>query len=518
MNSNDLRPLHAAIKASLRAARSVNSKRAASSVALLALSASAWVPQAMAATYTASNETELRNAITAANADADPNATITLTSSFTVSNTAFPVPTKPMTIDTQGFVLSGVATGSGTINFSGSSIPSGTLTFAGTYAGGSPTNVANAGFGLQLNGTGQVINNGAFTGGNAVSTGQAGGIGVSVANVLTLVNNGTISGGTAIAYAGNATTAGPGVTLNNGGSLINNGTVQGGNSQGAGAGAGLYMNGLAGSPTVTNYGTIRGGSDLTGAVAGNEAIQGHGPATSIINYGLLEGGNGAAAIANDGTGWRVSIVNSGTIRGGVGQSAAIRLSAGSDRLTLELQHGSVIEGNVVANAAGSNDILRLGGAADSTFDVSAIGATAQYQNFDSFQKIGTSTWTLTGTGTVATPWQIQQGTLQLGDGGTSGSIIGDVTNDGTLAFNRSDTLTVGGLISGTGSVNQIGTGTTILTGNNTYVGGTTISAGTLQIGTGGTSGSIIGDVTNDGTHSTAATCSPLRAPSAARDR
>ena len=37
---------------------------------------------------------------------------------------------------------------------------------------------------------------------------------------------------------------------------------------------------------------------------------------------------------------------------------------------------------------------------------------------------------------------------------------------------------------------QIGTGTTILTAANTYAGGTTISAGTLQIGDGGATGRI----------------------------
>jgi autotransporter-associated beta strand protein len=81
-----------------------------------------------------------------------------------------------------------------------------------------------------------------------------------------------------------------------------------------------------------------------------------------------------------------------------------------------------------------------------------------------------------------TPWTIAAGTLQLGNGGTSGSIAGDVTNNGTLAFNRSDSMTFGGVISGTGVVNQIGAGTTILTGANTYSGATTIDAGTLQAG------------------------------------
>jgi autotransporter-associated beta strand protein len=39
----------------------------------------------------------------------------------------------------------------------------------------------------------------------------------------------------------------------------------------------------------------------------------------------------------------------------------------------------------------------------------------------------------------------------------------------------------------------------ILTGANIYTGGTTISAGTLQIGSGSTTGSIGGNVTNNAT-------------------
>src|SRR5205814_29754 len=49
-----------------------------------------------------------------------------------------------------------------------------------------------------------------------------------------------------------------------------------------------------------------------------------------------------------------------------------------------------------------------------------------------------------------------------------------------------------GLISGTGSVIMTGTGTQILTATNSYTGGTTINAGTLQITT-------TGGVANNGT-------------------
>src|SRR5205814_2276619 len=66
---------------------------------------------------------------------------------------------------------------------------------------------------------------------------------------------------------------------------------------------------------------------------------------------------------------------------------------------------------------------------------------------------------------------------------------GTVDNGFKLAFNRSDTLTVSNAISGGGFVSQDGSGTTILTGNNSY-GFTAINAGTLQVGNGGTTGTL----------------------------
>uniref|UniRef100_UPI0026301576 autotransporter outer membrane beta-barrel domain-containing protein n=1 Tax=uncultured Roseibium sp. TaxID=1936171 RepID=UPI0026301576 len=115
----------------------------------------------------------------------------------------------------------------------------------------------------------------------------------------------------------------------------------------------------------------------------------------------------------------------------------------------------------------------------------------------SLTKSGAETLTLTGTNTHTGGTTISAGTLKVGDGGTSGSLSGDVTNNGALIFNRSDALSYDGEISGTGSLTKSGNGTLTLTGTNTHTGGTTISAGTLQVGDGGTSGSLSGDVTNN---------------------
>ena len=73
-----------------------------------------------------------------------------------------------------------------------------------------------------------------------------------------------------------------------------------------------------------------------------------------------------------------------------------------------------------------------------------------------------------------------------------------------LAFNRSNASRFDGTVTGTGSIQNLGTGITTLTGANTNTGVTTISAGGLQLGdpavNGGTSGSLgTASITNNGT-------------------
>ena len=112
-------------------------------------------------------------------------------------------------------------------------------------------------------------------------------------------------------------------------------------------------------------------------------------------------------------------------------------------------------------------------------------------------KTGGGTLILTAANTYTGGTTISAGTLQLGNGGATGSIVGNIVDNAILAINHSNTLTLPGVISGTGALQQIGTGTTILTGANTYTGGTTISAGTLQLGNGGATGTVAGNIVDN---------------------
>jgi autotransporter-associated beta strand protein len=135
-------------------------------------------------------------------------------------------------------------------------------------------------------------------------------------------------------------------------------------------------------------------------------------------------------------------------------------------------------------------------------DATLTGAISAGSGTTELHKIGAGTLTLTGNNTYIGQLQINAGTLiltgdnqpsitstpissgatlQIGNGGGTGSLTGNITNNGLFIINRSNAYTFGGAISGTGSFVQMGAGTTTLTATNTYSGGTTISAGTLAV-------------------------------------
>lgn len=204
--------------------------------------------------------------------------------------------------------------------------------------------------------------------------------------------------------------------------------------------------------------------------------------TSTISGGTVNfniGSTGSASF-NDLTvnGGEINIVGATT---GTSSLSVTRLSGSAGVIQTQAASGTAVGQLVVG---GNTTNATYGG-------VLANGGSG---NTLSLNKTGTNTQVLTGANTFTGGTTISNGILQLGDGGSSGSLAGAIVNDAQLHFNRGDSAVHANAISGSGSVSQIGAGVTILTGANTYAGLTTISAGTLQIGNGGSLGSITGNI------------------------
>ena len=171
--------------------------------------------------------------------------------------------------------------------------------------------------------------------------------------------------------------------------------------------------------------------------------------SGVVNmYGL-----GTTKLTGDNTYTGGSLINAGT------------LFVGTNGTT-----GTLGTGNITNNAnllfVRSNDYL-VGN------QISGTGSI--FQN-------GDGTLTLTAANNYTGQTWVAKGALQIGDGGSTGSLgSGNVRNSALLIFNRSNDLSVSNVISGAGSLTQAGTGTTTLSGDNIYSGGTRLLNGALSV-------------------------------------
>ncbi len=251
---------------------------------------------------------------------------------------------------------------------------------------------------------------------------------------------------------------------------------------------------------VSSAGNEFGGSgSLTKAGNGTLILSGGanaytGPTTisaGTLSVGTLANGGTASDIGAASSAAANLVINGGTLQ-------YIGAAASSDRsFTVGLAGGTI-------DASGSDTLnltaatLGYGGNGPRTLGLTGTGASnvlssviANNGGSSAVLKNGPGTWVLTGANTYSGLTTINNGVLQIGAGGASGTLgSGNILNNGRLDFNRTGTVTVNSVISGTGAVTNDGTGTLILAANNSYTGGTYINAGTVQIGNGGASGSL----------------------------
>jgi fibronectin-binding autotransporter adhesin len=227
--------------------------------------------------------------------------------------------------------------------------------------------------------------------------------------------------------------------------------------------ANLTINRATGTQTFANI--ISGSGSVTKLGAGTVTLSG---ATSSYS-GLTDIQQGILSVSASANLGNASATNDLRIANGATLQATGTFSLGANRDIVLSGVGGLIE------VTGSNILTTPG--------------IISGDDCQTLTKTGTGTLVLTGANTYDGGTIISAGTLQLGDGGTTGSLdpLSTITNNATLVFNQSDTLTQGGdfaaNITGTGAVTQAGTGKTILNGTNSYTGVTTVSTGTLQFAT-----------------------------------
>ena len=358
-----------------------------------------------------------------------------------------------------------------------------------------PTNIFTVG--QMLDGPGQLTKLGAGTltlvSANSYSGGttMTGGTLQVTDNASIGTGAGVFDGGTFQSVSDNLSFANPFFVNTAGGTVDTSGytlTLSGPIANGDGPG-GLTATGF-GVLVLTGTGSYTGGT----TIAGGKLILGNGGTSGSIVGDVVD--DGLLGFDRSDTLVLPGVISGSGYVGQYGTGTTVLTGDNSYDGGTTISDGTLQLGNGGTSGSIVGDVLDEGRLAFERSDTLSFGGTIF--GAGSVAQIGPGTTVLTADNTYTGGTTISAGTLQLGDGGDTGSILGDVLDNGQLAFDRSDTVTFPRLVSGTGSLAQIGTGTTVLTADNAYTGGTTISAGALQLGDGGTSGSIVGNVLDNG--------------------
>lgn len=450
-------------------------------------------------------------------------------------------------------------------------------TLGGGGGGGSVMNGGGAGSlggggGGAGSGTGGVSVFGGGAGGAGAGSGGGGGAGlggaifiqngatVTVGDGLTLTGNNVLpgAGGPGTSPGTDGKSLGPDIFLTSGGTLIFNNTT--GNltvatamesDQGAGGGMGggvtiagtktvtlTGVNTYTGSVTISSTGTLNITADtglgaaanpllFTGAgtlqaggsfssqrnvtLTANGTVDTQGNNLSFLNPGVISGAGSLTLTGTGGTTGTLTLTGTNTYSGGTVVNAGV-LNALSDAslgnaagsVTLA---GATLQMGMNYTSSGRSLILNAPMNGASTIDTQAVNISwnGLISGTGPLTKIGTGTLTLVnGANNYSGGTNINAGVVNVATDGALGNPAGAIAINaatlqaGTTFTNTSRTISLTGsctidtqttnltlsnsaVISGSGSLTKQGSGTLTLQAVNTYEGGTTINAGTINI-------------------------------------
>ena len=478
-------------------------------------------------------------AVTLGSATSGQNVAITMSGSQTWSNASTSALTavngiglgaNVLTVGGSGpVVLSGVVSGTGSLEKQ----DGGTLTLSGANTYGGTTRINGGTLQVGAGGTTGTLGGGAITDNGVLLISR------SDAYTLSLA----VSGTGVLSKTAAGTMALSGTNSYTGGSTIDNGVINvtgdqsaatGGWSVGPNATSTSTVSLQAGSKVVVAAGKqIRIGN----TTASGTTVQTVNVAGSVVNNGTLYDGRPGVLNLNSGGTWEQNDAMSLNGQGGYSSTLTVNTGAtltyagtstikvlpatgtSGGNAILTIAGGTLVTGRgfestiSTSTSAGSGLYLSGGGTLRLTADVPVLAATAgstfnvqsgtggiiiDTQGYNatlalpianvsaqtgSLTKQGTGTLVLGGNNTYTGATTVSAGTLQLGNGGGSGSLAStSIVDNGALVINRTGSLSISAVISGSGSLTHSGTGTTTLTGANTYAGETSVTAGTLSLG------------------------------------